>query len=431
MHQTDTLQVFKNKKVNMENEKVYESIGKKIAGDVEIKDLLPLSPSKRIERIYSVLKKMIDNEKIVISDKKIAKIVREIYEDTFEFGPISMLMNEDSVTEVMINDWNDIYVEVMGSLKKVDTTFRNSQHLRNMVEKIISPLGLRADESFPMVDARLKDGSRINIVLSPVSSKELVVTIRKFRKSLIGINDLLLEDSLDEKIADFLKACVNSRVNIILSGATSTGKTTLLNIISGLIPQNERIITIEDTFELNLKLAHVIRLESRPANLEGKGEITLRDLVKNSLRMRPDRIVVGEIRGPEAVDVLQAMNTGHEGSMTTVHANSPVDLISRLETMLLMSGINLTPPSARRIIASSVDCIIHLERLNNGQRVISRVSEIINSSSRIGNSATLEVMDIFILENKDTKRDFIFTGYIPGFISKINKRGEEFDFKNL
>jgi len=431
VHQTDTLQVFKNKKVNMENEKVYESIGKKIAGDVEIKDLLPLSPSKRIERIYSVLKKMIDNEKIVISDKKIAKIVREIYEDTFEFGPISMLMNEDSVTEVMINDWNDIYVEVMGSLKKVDTTFRNSQHLRNMVEKIISPLGLRADESFPMVDARLKDGSRINIVLSPVSSKELVVTIRKFRKSLIGINDLLLEDSLDEKIADFLKACVNSRVNIILSGATSTGKTTLLNIISGLIPQNERIITIEDTFELNLKLAHVIRLESRPANLEGKGEITLRDLVKNSLRMRPDRIVVGEIRGPEAVDVLQAMNTGHEGSMTTVHANSPVDLISRLETMLLMSGINLTPPSARRIIASSVDCIIHLERLNNGQRVISRVSEIINSSSRIGNSATLEVMDIFILENKDTKRDFIFTGYIPGFISKINKRGEEFDFKNL
>jgi len=292
VHQTDTLQVFKNKKVNMENDPVYESIGKKIAGDVEIKDLLPLSPSKRIERIYSVLKKMIDNEKIVISDKKIAKIVREIYEDTFEFGPISMLMNEDSVTEVMINDWNDIYVEVMGSLKKVDTTFRNSQHLRNMVEKIISPLGLRADESFPMVDARLKDGSRINIVLSPVSSKELVVTIRKFRKSLIGINDLLLEDSLDEKIADFLKACVNSRVNIILSGATSTGKTTLLNIISGLIPQNERIITIEDTFELNLKLAHVIRLESRPANLEGKGEITLRDLVKNSLRMRPDTFIL-------------------------------------------------------------------------------------------------------------------------------------------
>jgi len=427
----DTLHVLKNKKSDAENDLMYESIGKKIAGSIEIKDLLPLNPSKRIERIYSALERMIDDEKIVISDKKIAKIVREIYEDTFEFGPISLLMNEESITEIMINDWNDIYVEVKGSLKKADVTFRNSQHLRNMVEKIISPLGLRVDESFPMVDARLKDGSRINIVLSPVSSKELVVTIRKFRKSLIDMQDLLLEGSLDQKIADFLKACVNSRVNIILSGATSTGKTTLLNIISGFIPRDERIITIEDTFELNLKLVHVIRLESRPANLEGKGEITLRDLVRNSLRMRPDRIVVGEIRGSEAVDVLQAMNTGHEGSMTTVHANSPVDLMSRLETMLLMSGINLTPASARRIIASSVDLVLHLERLNSGQRIVSRVSEIINSTSRVGSSANLEVKDIFVLEERDTKRDFIFTGYIPKFISKIRKRGERFDFKNL
>ena len=427
----DMLKTINEDKMDTENKLVYNSIGKKIADDIEIKDLLPLNPSKRIERIYFVLKKMIDKEKIVISERKISKIVREIYEDTFEFGPISALMNNESVTEVMINSWNDIYIEEMGTIRKVDISFRNNQHLRNLVEKIISPLGLRVDESFPMVDARLKDGSRINIVLSPVSEKELVVTIRKFKRSLISMDDLLLEGSLDKKIAGFLKVCVQSRINIVLSGATSTGKTTLLNIISGFIPQNERIITIEDTFELNLKLAHVIRLESRPSNLEGKGEITLRDLVRNSLRMRPDRIIVGEIRGLEAVDVLQAMNTGHEGSMTTVHANSPVDLISRLETMLLMSGINLTPASARRIIASSVDLVIHLERLNNGERIISRVSEIKEDSGKIGDSATLEVKDIFTLNNKDRKKDFIFTGYIPEFIAKINKRGQEFDFKNL
>jgi len=426
-----TVLVFDDKKINKGNDSVYEYIGKKIASDIEINELLPLDPSKRIERIYSVLKKVIDNEKFVISDKKISKLVREIYEDTFEFGPISILMNDESVTEVMINDWNDIYVEIMGSVKRVDTSFRNNQHLRNMVEKIISPLGLRVDESFPMVDARIKDGSRINVVLSPISLKEMIVTIRKFKRNLISMDNLMLEGTLDRRIADFLKACVQSKVNIILSGATSTGKTTFLNIISNFIPQDERIITIEDTIELNLKLAHVIRLESRPSNLEGKGEITLRDLVRNSLRMRPDRIIVGEIRGLEAIDVLQAMNTGHEGSMTTVHANSPVDLISRLETMLLMSGINLTPASARRVIASSVDLIIHLERLNNGQRILSRVSEIVNNSNKIGNSATLEVRDIFVLEDNGIKRNFIFTGYVPEFITKIKKRGREFDFKNL
>jgi pilus assembly protein CpaF len=424
--------MYEDLKFNNNNPGVLDYVGKKLAKEIDINDLKKLKPEKRAEKIYIVLKEIIDIEKIIISEKEIPKLVKEIYEDTFGLGPISTLINNDQVTEIMINNWNDIYIEESGIIKKTNIRFRSEDHIRNLVEKILGPLGLRVDESSPMVDARLDDGSRINIVLKPVSTNDVVMTVRKFKRNILNAGDLVKLGTLSKNISDFIKICVKSNLNIIVSGATSTGKTTFLNVISNFIPPDERIITIEDTLELNLNLNHVVRLESRPPNLEGKGEITIRDLVRNSLRMRPDRIIVGEIRGIEAIDTLQAMNTGHDGSMTTIHANSPIDLISRLETMLLMSGINLNPSSARRVISSSIDMIIHLERLSDGKRILSSLSEIISSGKTINDSNTLKVKEIFKLQEQDKKTsdNLIYTGMIPGFINKIKKKDLYNDFEN-
>lgn len=279
------------------------------------------------------------------------------------------------ITEVMINDHDAVYIEKQGKIEKIQMKFRDSSHIRNLVDKILGPLGLRVDESHPMVDARLKDGSRINIVLSPVSLKDIVVTIRKFKEDIVDIERLISEGTMDRRIGDFLVKCVRNKANILVGGGTGTGKTTLLNILSGFLPENERIITIEETMELRFTHKNLVRMETRPPNMEGNGEISIRDLVRNSLRMRPDRIIVGEIRGVEAIDVLQAMNTGHSGSMTTIHANSPKDVITRLETMLLLSGNNLDPSTSQRIISTSIDLIIQLKKTDDGKRVLSKISE--------------------------------------------------------
>ncbi|MBN1298063.1 MAG: CpaF family protein, partial [Actinobacteria bacterium] len=351
---------------------------------------------------------------------------KEIYEEIFEYGPVSDLMRDEKVTEIMINSWNEIYIEINGFIKKTSASFKSEQHLRNIMEKIISPLGLRLDESCPWTDARLENGSRINIVIPPISLKGMVVTIRKFKNDIYSTEDLLKQGAINRKISKFLKSCVEKRLNIIVSGAASTGKTTFLNIISNFISDNERIITIEDTLELRLNAGHVIRLEGRHANLEGRGEITLRDLIRNALRMRPDRIIVGEIRGQEAVDVLQAMNTGHEGSMTTIHANSPYDLISRLETMLLMSAANITPSSAKRIILASIDLIIHLERTEEGLRKVSCISELYGSPGLHNGESVVDVVDIFISCTEGKDQDFSFTGKMPSFAEKINWKEADF-----
>jgi len=412
---------------------VVSMISKILVSRIEINEMHGLHPSRRIERLYHLLKNIVNSEKIVISDSRIANLVREIYEDTFEYGPISYLMRNNRVTEIMINNWDEIYIEMDGELKRIETTFKNVQHIRNLIEKIISPLGLRLDESSPMVDARLKDGSRINAVISPICINDIVVTIRKFKNDLLTAEDLIKNGTISEKIAAFIKSCVENKLNIIISGATSTGKTTFLNIVSNFIPAEERIVIIEETMEINLALENVVRLETRQPNLEGRGEITLRDLVRNSLRMRPDRIIVGEIRGPEAVDVLQAMNTGHEGSMTTLHANSPADLISRLETMLLMSSMNLTPDSVRRMMIASIDLIVHLGRRSSGQRMLLGISELasVKTSSKNftgqNNYFYPEVKDIFILDNKGNKNGFVFTGYLPGFAGKIGWSTSDFN----
>ena len=333
-------------------------------------------------------------------------------------GPVSCLMKDDRITEIMINNWDEVFVEVEGTLKKTGVLFKDCQHVRNVFEKIISSLGLRIDESCPMVDARLGDGSRLNIVISPASVKNVVVTIRKFKKNLLGMDDLVRANTLTGEISEFLRECVERRFNIIISGATSTGKTTFLNVLSNFIPAGERIITIEETPELNLSANNLVSLEGRPPNIEGRGEITLRSLVKNSLRMRPDRIMVGEIRGNEAIDVLSAMNTGHEGSMTTLHANSPFDLVSRLETLLLISALNLSPVSARRIIASAVDLIIHLEKKSTGCRTLAKICSISAPKNRLGSSATLEVKDIFSRTGTENAYNFIPEGSIGDFLDK-------------
>src|SRR4030066_468553 len=368
---------------------------KKISKKIKAEDLSKFLPEERIRRIEKYLKEIADEKKIIISQKEIYRLAGEINEDSFGFGPVSFLINDEKITEIMINNFDQIYIEENDAIRQTNVVFRDNSHIRNLVDKILSPLGLRLDESSPMVDARLKNGSRINIVLNPVTVNDVVVTIRKFKKDIMDIESLKKEGNLNKRVTDFIEACVNSKLNIIVSGATSAGKTTFLNVISNFIQPDERIVTIEETLELNLNLPHIVKLESRPPNLEGKGEITIRDLVRNSLRMRPDRIIVGEIRGVEAIDVLQAMNTGHDGSMTTVHANSPVDMISRLETMLLLSGVNLNPSSARRIISSSIDLIIHVERQSDGQRALSCLSEIITPKKSIGLNTILEIKDIY------------------------------------
>jgi len=419
-------------------------LSKKILKKIKAVDLSKLLPEARLKRIDKYLREIVEDEKIIISQKEICKLVREIYEDSFSFGPVSFLINDDRITEIMINNFDEVYIEEDDAIRKTEIIFRDNNHIRNLVDKILSPLGLRVDESSPMVDARLKNGSRINVVLNPITINDVVVTIRKFKKNIMDIESLKKEDTINKKVADFIKICVKSKLNIIVSGATSTGKTTFLNIISNFIQPDERIVTIEETLELNLNLPHVIKLESRPPNLEGKGEITIRDLVRNSLRMRPDRIVVGEIRGAEAVDVLQAMNTGHSGSMTTVHSNSPKDLVTRLETMILMSGLNSNPSTARRMIASSIDMIIHLGKLKNGRRILLRVSELLNKNEFIGNNTVLGVKDIFKYRaedagindnennenNESCRGDIVYTGYTPTFMDKIKSRGLNFNFKN-
>ncbi len=363
---------------------------KKLIKDIDLKVLSSLEPTQRVEKLTGDLKELVQKEKLMVTQKEIISLAQEIYLDSFEFGPITPLIKDPDVTEIMINSFKDIYIEKGGRLSKTGVSFRDDGHLKNIIDKILGPLGLRVDESFPMADARLKDGSRINVAISPISLSPMVVTIRKFKQDILKIKDLISLGMLDERLAVFLSYCVNTRMNIIISGGTSTGKTTLLNVLSNFIPSHERIVTIEDTLELNLNLPHVVSLESRPPNIEGRGAVSVRNLVKNSLRMRPDRIIVGEIRGLEAIDVLQAMNTGHSGSLSTLHSNSPQDLVSRLETLLLVNNLNLTPASVRRVLASSLDLVVHLEKAA-GKKIIQKISKL-----NLDKSNSIKIDDIYI-----------------------------------
>ena len=341
------------------------------------------------------------------------------------YGPITGLLEDDSITEIMVNGINEVYVEVDGKIIKDESvSFINDSHIVRTIQRIVQPLGRTIDAANPMVDARLRDGSRLNAIIPPLSLRGPVLTIRKFAKELDGIDELLLKGSLTNDMAKFLESCVQAKVNIIISGGTGTGKTTLLNILSGFIGNDERIITIEDAAELRLKQNHVISLETRLVNYEGEGEVTIRDLVRNSLRMRPDRIIVGEVRGKEAFDMMQAMNTGHEGSITTLHANSPIDALNRLETMILMNEMEIPVSAVRGYIENAIELVIQIDRMSDGRRKITSISEVVGLKDGV-----LELNEIFgfvqkgVASDNSVIGDFTMTKKVPKICEKLKRKG--------
>lgn len=354
------------------------------------------------------------------------QLVEDICDELLGLGPLEPLLKDENITEIMINGPKSIFVEQRGKLLLTDTYFHDEAHLMSIIERILTPLGRRVDESSPLVDARLADGSRVNIIIPPLSLVGPAVTIRKFSKNALSVHDLVKFGTLDDNMARFLEACVKARLNILVSGGTGSGKTTTLNVLSSFIPSTERIVTIEDAAELRLQQTHVVTLESRPANLEGKGAITIRDLVRNALRMRPDRIIVGEVRTGEALDMLQAMNTGHDGSLTTAHANSPRDVLSRLETMVLMAGMELPVRAVRTQVSSALDLILQQSRIRDGSRKITHITEV---QGMEGDTIILQelfryVQD-YIDENGKSVGHYESSGLRPSFLDKFRMNGVE------
>src|SRR5438552_1221478 len=351
------------------------------------------------------------------------RLIAEIADDILGHGPIERLLADDSVTEIMVNGPYDIWVERQGRLYQTTVRFNDDSHLRRIINKMVAQVGRRIDESSPMVDARLPDGSRVNAVIPPLSLSGPLVTIRKFANKRLDLQEMIRLSTLSEETVDFLQRCIAAQLNILISGGTGTGKTTLLNALSQAVSDAERIVTIEDAAELQLKQAHVLRLEGRPKNIEGQGEISIRDLVRNALRMRPDRIIVGEVRGAESLDMLQAMSTGHDGSLTTVHANAPRDALARIETMVLMAGYDLPLRAIRQQIASALDLIVHLERLEDGSRRVTAITEVQRMESEV---ITLQEIFGFKLEKVQADRTVIgkleSTGLRPTFLYKFEKR---------
>jgi pilus assembly protein CpaF len=354
------------------------------------------------------------------------RLVEEIVDDTVGHGPLEKLLADESVTEIMVNGPDDVWVEREGRLYETPVRFIDGSHVRRIINKIVAQIGRRIDESSPMVDARLPDGSRVNAVIPPLSLSGPLVTIRKFSRRRLDLAELVRLGTLSQEAVDFLERCIAAELNILISGGTGTGKTTLLNAVSAAIPDSERIITIEDAAELQLNQRHVLRLESRPKNVEGSGEIPVRELVRNSLRMRPDRIIVGEVRGAETLDMLQAMNTGHDGSLSTVHANSPRDALSRLETMVMMAGFDLPVRAIRQQVSAALELIVHLERLEDGARRVTSIAEVQRMESEV---ITLQDIFKFDVQRVDAKGTVVGrlqpTGIHPSFAEKFRKRGVE------
>lgn len=400
-----------------------DKIQNKIIEEISM-DLKELTEdNEKLKReIEEIIKIGIEGENLNISRMERERIRQEILDETIGFGPITQLIRDKDVSEIMVNGPGQVYIEKKGKLTLSDVKFKDDRHVLRVIEKIVSPLGRRIDESSPMVDARLPNGSRVNAIIPPLALNGPTVTIRKFSEDPFTIGDLINFGTTSLQMSEFIKACVEGKLNIVVSGGTGSGKTTTLNVLSSFIPNDERIVTIEDAAELQLWQDHVVRLETRPPNIEGKGAITIRDLVKNSLRMRPDRIVVGEVRSGEALDMLQAMNTGHDGSLTTGHANSPRDMLSRLETMVLMAGMEIPVKAIREQIASAVDLIVQQSRLKDGSRKITHITEVQGMEGDV-----IILQDIFRYEQRGDSTNakdggrFKFTGIKPKFLDKLEE----------
>lgn len=386
-------------------------------GDPEKEKALHIKTQQAISQI-------IDRVQAGLPRDERAQIIKEVLDEALGLGPLEALLAEDAVSEIMVNGSDKVFIERGGKLTLSPITFTSNLHLRNVIERIVTPLGRRIDEKNPYVDARLKDGSRVNAVIEPVAIDGPSLTIRKFAKKPITTKNYVEWGTLTDSMIDFLRICVENGLNVVVSGGTGSGKTTLLNVLSSFIPSTERIVTVEDAAELQLKQEHVVRMETRPANMEGTGAITIRDLVRNSLRMRPDRIIVGECRGGEALDMLSAMNTGHDGSMTTVHSNSPREAISRIETLCLMAGMDLPVKAIREQIAGAMDLIIQISRLSDGSRRVTSITEVVDIQ---GETITLQEVFKFKEEGFDKNRkiigNFVSTGLIPTFIERFERKG--------
>ena len=397
---------------------------------VQNKLLSELDPSMDITRtddvrrtIQDLFEQILAEENIVLSRPERARLFEQIAAEILGLGPLQPLLEDDTISEIMVNGPKNVYIERKGRLHRVPVTFENNDHVMRIIDRIVAPLGRRIDESSPYVDARLQDGSRVNAVIPPISLVGPVLTIRKFSRNPITIEQLIQFGSITSEAVQFLKACVEARLNILISGGTGSGKTTLLNVMSSFIPNDERILTIENAAELQLRQEHVVTLESRPPNIEGRGEVTIRDLVINALRMRPERIIVGECRGGETLDMLQAMNTGHDGSMTTAHANTPRDALARVETMCLMAGMDLPVRAIREQMASAVDLVCQQERMRDGTRKVTTITEV---SGMEGDVITMT--DIFVFEQNGMENGKIVgrlrpTGLRPKFMEKIETAG--------
>jgi pilus assembly protein CpaF len=400
------------------------TIHRKLIQNLNLERLAQMNREAALLELTRVIENLMDTDGMPITLIERERLAREVLDEVFGLGPLESLMRDPTVSDILVNTYNHVYVERRGLLEKTDVHFRDNAHLRQIIDRIVSAVGRRVDESSPMVDARLADGSRVNAIIPPLALDGPCLSIRRFANVKLSGAELVTNNSLTLQMLDLLKACVKARLNIVISGGTGAGKTTLLNLLSSYISDRERIITIEDAAELQMQQEHVVRLETRPANIEGKGAILQRQLLINCLRMRPDRIVVGEVRGEEALDMLQAMNTGHDGSLTTIHANTPRDALSRLETMVAMAGLNLPDKAIRRQIASAIDVILQVSRMSDGTRKVIYLSEITGMEGE-----TVSVQDIFQFHKRgvgpkgEVLGEFTPVGIRPKFADRLEVAG--------
>ena len=401
---------------------------KQILEDIDLETLNRLSEGVARERVGLAIRDMLNRQRTPLASTERETLVDEILHEVFGLGPLEPLLADPMISDILVNGFSKVYVERHGKLELTNVRFNDNSHVLRIIDRIVTKVGRRIDESTPMVDARLTDGSRVNVIIPPLALDGPSISIRRFGTDRLTAARLAANETLTPQILELLEGCVRGKLNIMISGGTGSGKTTLLNILSGYIPPKERIVTIEDAAELQLRQEHVVRLETRPANIEGKGAVRQRQLVVNALRMRPDRIVVGEVRGDEAVDMLQAMNTGHEGSLTTIHANSPRDAVSRLETMIAMANLNLPESAVRQQIASAINLIVQVNRMPDGTRKVVSVTEVTGMEG-----PQLTMQDIFVFKrmgmdhNKNVKGQFQATGIRPKFSEKLQAAGVQFN----